>query len=113
MAVYGNTVVGQTPGSTNYGPTSPYYLTQYTQYYLDVMVNRPIPAETDDTAFVINTTYQYRPDMLAYDLYGNSQLWWVFYQRNPNTLQTAPVDFAVGTLIYIPKITTLKSALGF
>jgi hypothetical protein len=51
--------------------------------------------------------------MLAFDLYDNATLWWVFYQRNPNTLQAPPLDFKEGTLIYLPKITTLKSVLGF
>ena len=96
-----------------YDATSPYFETTYSQFFLDTMVNRPIPKENDDLTFVINTTYQYRPDLLAFDLYGNAGLWWVFYQRNPNTLQAPPLDFAVGTLIYLPKITTLKTALGF
>ena len=96
-----------------YDSTSPYYLTNYSQFFLDVMVNRPIPKEADDQLWEITQTYQYRPDALAYDLYQNSGLWWVFYQRNPNTLQAPPLDFAAGTRIYIPKITTLKSALGF
>ena len=96
-----------------YDATSPYYETGYSQFFLETMVNRPIPKENDDLTFTINTTYQYRPDLLAFDLYGNAGLWWVFYQRNPNTLQAPPLDFAVGTLIYLPKITTLKSALGF
>jgi alpha-L-fucosidase len=96
-----------------YDATSPYYETGYSQFFLDTMVNRPIPKENDDLTFTINTTYQYRPDLLAFDLYGNAGLWWVFYQRNPNALQAPPMDFAVGTLIYLPKITTLKTALGF
>jgi len=96
-----------------YDATSPYYETGYSQFFLETMVNRPIPKENDDLTFTINTTYQYRPDLLAFDLYGNAGLWWVFYQRNPNTLQAPPMDFAVGTLIYLPKITTLKTALGF
>jgi hypothetical protein len=77
------------------------------------MNNRAIPKQDDDLEFVINLTYQYRPDLLAYDLYESGSLWWVFYQRNPNTLQAPPLDFTVGTLIYLPKITTLKTALGF
>jgi alpha-L-fucosidase len=96
-----------------YDATSPYYQTGYSQFFLEVMVNRPIPKENDDLTFTINLTYQYRPDLLAFDLYGNAGLWWVFYQRNPNTLQAPPMDFAVGTLIYLPKINTLKTALGF
>jgi hypothetical protein len=97
----------------NYDSTSAYYVTQYSQFFLDVMVNRPIPKESDDQTLVITQTYQYRPDLLAFDLYDNAGLWWVFYQRNPNTLTKPPLDFKVGTLIYLPKITTLRSALGF
>lgn len=96
-----------------YNSTSPYFTTGFVQFYLDNMNNRPIPKEADDTLFKINTTYQYRPDLLAYDLYNESGLWWVFYQRNPNTLQKAPWDFEAGREIYLPKITTLKTALGF
>ena len=95
-----------------YDSTSPYFDTGYSQFFLDVMVNRPIPKEDDDLTFVINTTYQYRPDMLAYDLYQNAALWWVFYQRNPNTLTAPPLDFVVGVQIFLPKMPTLKSALG-
>ena len=97
----------------NYDATSPYFLTDYNQFYLDVMANRPLPKESDDLSFNINLTYQYRPDLLAHDLYSDARLWWVFYQRNPNTLTKPPLDFAVGTTIYLPKITTLKSVLGF
>jgi len=98
---------------STYNSTSPYYLTGFNQYYLDVMVNRPIPKESDDQVIVINQTYQYRPDLLAYDLYNNAGLWWVFYQRNPNTLTRPPLDFAAGTRIFLPKISTLRSSLGF
>jgi hypothetical protein len=97
----------------NYDATSAYYTTPYSQFFLDVMVNRPIPRESDDILFTINLTYQYRPDLLAYDLYNTPTLWWVFYQRNPNTLTAPPLDFAVGTRIYLPKAGTLKSTLGY
>jgi hypothetical protein len=96
-----------------YSSTSPFFVTPYTQFYLDNMVNRPIPRLPDDAVLKINQTYQYRPDLLAFDLYELSDLWWVFYQRNPNTLIAPPWDFEAGVEIYIPKITTLKSVLGF
>ena len=95
-----------------YSSASPYYETSTTQFYLDVMVDRPIPKETDDNLFEITQVYQYRPDLLAFDLYDDSELWWIFYQRNPNTLIAPPWDFAVGVEIYIPKITTIRSVLG-
>jgi hypothetical protein len=97
----------------SYDSTSPYFTTGYTQFYLDVMVNRPIPKLPDDRQFLINQTYEYRPDLLAFDLYETATLWWVFYQRNPNTLIAPPLDFKAGTTIYLPKITTLRETLGF
>jgi alpha-L-fucosidase len=97
----------------DYNSTSAYFNTSYSQYFLDVMTNRPIPKESDDREMTINLTYQYRPDLLAFDLYGTPELWWVFYQRNPNTLTKPPLDFVSGTRIYLPKISTLRSTLGF
>lgn len=96
-----------------YSSTSPYYITGYDQFFLDVMINRPIPREDDDLIMEINQTYQYRPDLLAFDLYETPTLWWVFYQRNPNTLTKPPLDFTAGTKIYLPKLATLRTALGF
>lgn len=96
-----------------YNATSPYYTTGYSQFFLDTMTNRPIPKEIDDTIMIINQTYQYRPDLLSFDLYGTPTLWWVFYQRNPNTLTAPPLDFAAGKKIYLPKLSTLRSVLGF
>ena len=40
----------------NYSPTSPYFLTGYSQFFLDAMVDRPIPKLNDDILFTINTT---------------------------------------------------------
>ena len=97
----------------DYASTSPYYATGYTRFYLGPMVNRPIPRETDDLQMTITQVYQYRPDLLAFDLYNDPGLWWVFYQRNPNTLAAPPLDFAVGVKIFLPKISTLRSTLGF
>jgi hypothetical protein len=99
--------------TANYDSTSAYFNTGYSQFYLSNMVNRPVPKLADDLLWVITETYQYRPDLLAFDLYETPTLWWVFYQRNPNTLTAPPLDFKAGTQIYLPKITTLQQALGF
>src|SRR5210317_2025427 len=96
-----------------YSSKSTYYTTRTTDGYLDVMQNRRIPKYSDDQQFTITQTYQYRPDLLAFDLYDDAQLWWVFAQRNPNSIVDPIYDFKVGTRIYLPKISTLKKALGF
>ena len=98
--------------NVNYPSTSPYFATGYSQFFLDVMVNRPIPKSTDDLLFNINATYQYRPDLLAYDLYGTPNLWWVFIQRNLDVLQDPIFDFIPGKQIYLPKNSSLSSVLG-
>lgn len=98
----------------NYSATSPYAQTPIEGgEYLDIMVNRSIPKYSDDTRFTINETYHLRPDLLAYDLYGTSTLWWVFAQRNPNSIADPLMDFKAGTTIYLPRKDTLKTVLGF
>jgi hypothetical protein len=96
----------------NYLPSSPYFQTNSFGNFLDVMINRPITKLPDDVLYEIDSVYQYRPDLLAADLYGTSSLWWVFAQRNPNTLVDPLLDFVAGARIYIPKIETLKQDLG-
>ena len=97
----------------SYPQSSPYYLTNvYNNLFLDVMVNRAIPGDPTDVYWEINTTYDMRPDLLAYDLYGDSKLWWVFSQRNPNKLKDPLFDFTIGTWIYLPQLTNLKEILG-
>ena len=97
-----------------YPQTSPYYTTPTTKNeYLDVMVNRPIPLMADDIYWEITQTYNMRPDLLAYDLYADSRLWWVFAQRNSNSLKDPIFDFVTGTGIYIPQLPNLREALGF
>ena len=96
-----------------YGRTSPYYNTDvYKNTFLDFMVNRGIPKLEDDVLWEITTVYEYRPDLLAYDLYTDSRLWWVFASRNPNTIKDPLFDFIPGTKIYLPKLTTLQQTLG-
>lgn len=97
----------------SYPQTSPYYLTRiYNRQYLDVMVNRPIPIDPLDQYWEITQTYNLRPDLLAYDLYNDSKLWWVFAQRNPNTLKDPLFDFTAGAQIFLPQFATVKQALG-
>ena len=98
---------------SNYQPTSPYFSTPVNNQYLGIMVNRNIPKFADDIQFTITETYNRRPDLLAFDLYENPGLWWVFAQRNPNTITNPLNDFVTGTTIYLPKKSTLKSVLGF
>jgi hypothetical protein len=96
-----------------YPATSPYYNTGVvTGQFLDIMNYRSIPMLPSDVYYEITPVYEYRPDLLAYDLYSNSRLWWVFAERNPNRLKDPYFDFVTGLGIYIPKSETLNQVLG-
>jgi hypothetical protein len=96
-----------------YPATSPYNATGIVNNkFLDIMVNRTISMQPSDVYWEITQVYEYRPDMLAYDLYSDSRLWWVFAQRNPNRLKDPYFDFVTGVGIYLPKLELLKQTLG-
>ena len=98
-----------------YPSTSPYYQTDViNDTFLDFATYRPIPKLGSDVLYEVPAVYQYRPDLLAYDLYSDARLWWVFAVRNPNKLGADPYfNLVAGIQIYIPTIDTLKQVLGF
>jgi hypothetical protein len=95
-----------------YAKTSPWSDTRQNNFYLDLLEIRPVPAEADDFRYVIENQYRHRPDLLAYDVYGNAKLWWVFVQRNMSVIKDPIYDFEPGTVIYLPKKTNLSKFLG-
>lgn len=95
-----------------YSATSPYYSTPQNETSLGVFEPRTITAEEDDQSYTIERTYAYRPDLLAYDLYGSPRLWWVFAQRNPDQLEDPVYDFKPGVTIQLPKKENLLRDLG-
>jgi hypothetical protein len=97
---------------TTYKNTSPYYKTSLDSGYLDFISFRDIPSEVDDILFEVTKNYEHRPDLLAYDLYQDVNLWWVFSVRNNTILKDPVYDLEAGVKIYLPKITTIKLALG-
>jgi hypothetical protein len=98
--------------AAKYSNMSPWFNTPITQDYLDVMRIRQVAAEKADYLYTIEAQYKHRPDLLAYDLYGDAALWWVFTQRNLNVIQDPIFDFVPGVQIYIPQYSKLKTHLG-
>jgi hypothetical protein len=95
-----------------YAKTSPWSDTRQNNFYLNLLEIRPVPSESDDFRYVIENQYRHRPDLLAYDVYGNAKLWWVFVQRNMSVIKDPIYDFEPGTVIYLPKKTNLSKFLG-
>lgn len=98
--------------SSIYKNTSPYYSTEMSSGYLDVMTFRDIPPEDDDILYELTKNYENRPDLLAYDLYNDVNLWWVFAVRNRNVIKDPIFDMTAGIKIYLPKLSAIKTALG-
>ena len=98
--------------AARYSKTSPWFKTPVVNNYLDILNIRPVSAEVDDFLYTIESQYQNRPDLLAFDLYGDPSLWWVFIQRNLDVLQDPIFDFVIGKQIYIPKNSSLTNVLG-
>ena len=98
--------------AASYTSTSPWYTTPVTNNYLDVFTIRPVSASADDILYTIDAKFAYRPDLLAYALYNEPRLWWVFTQRNLDVIQDPILDFVPGKQIYICKLSGLTAALG-
>jgi hypothetical protein len=98
--------------AVTYSRTSPYANTDVYGFFLDVANIPAIPIDPSDVAYEIDAIYKNRPDLLAFDLYGDTSLWWVFVIRNPNVIQDPIFDFQPGVTIYVPQKQNLTSALG-
>ena len=97
---------------SSYSRTSPYFDTPMTADNLEILTPRTITVEEDDQSYTIERTYAYRPDLLAYDLYGTPRLWWVFAQRNPDKIEDPIYDFKIGVTIQLLKKELLLKDLG-
>ena len=97
--------------ANNYNSSSPYYATPVVENYLDILSFKDIPLVESDIEYEILAQHEYRPDLLAFDFYGNSRLWWVFAVRNKDKIKDPIYDLFAGQKIRIPQIETLR-ALG-
>lgn len=98
--------------SSAYSKYSPYYTTPIAGSYLDIINFRNLPAVTNDVLFTVTSQYENRPDLLAFDLYGDVDLWWVFAVRNKDVIKDPIYDLYAGQQIYLPQLPTIRSALG-
>ena len=54
------------------------------------------------TKITIEQRYHKRPDLLSYNLYGNSNYWWIFVLYNRDVLVDPINDFVQGLVIRVP-----------
>jgi hypothetical protein len=88
---------------TTYRTDSLYRDTQLDDQYLDVLdVNSIDIDNTTTTTITLDAKYNEKPDLLAYDLYGNAKLWWVFALFNQDELVDPILDFKTDLKIKVP-----------
>ena len=95
-----------------YKKTSPWFITKQNTLYLELLTLRTIPTSDADFKYVIENQYRHRPDLLAFDLYQDAKLWWVFAQRNRSILKDPIYDFSPGTTIFCPAKANINAALS-
>jgi hypothetical protein len=88
--------------------SSPYAKTPIVDDYRDIISMPIIGKDDNDEYYTIESKFDRRPDLLAYHLYGNTRLWWVFAKRNMNEIKDPIKDFRAGTTIRLPSRESLS-----
>jgi hypothetical protein len=60
------------------------------------------PNYSQTTVFTLTQKYNKRPDILAYERYGEAAYWWVFVVYNKNLILDPINDFTTGLTILVP-----------
>ena len=81
-----------------------YSATPVTDFYLDIA---KFPTAADllknktPEIIVVDPKFQNRPDLLSYELYGNSSYWWVIALINRNQLRDPIRDLKTGMVLRV------------
>jgi len=68
-----------------------------------------LPSSESDMSITITSKYAKRPDLLAYDLYGQSTLLWLILQYN--NIIDVNTEFVEGTKLILPTKTRVMTEL--
>jgi hypothetical protein len=85
-------------------PQGIYKNTEIKDFYLDIWEadGFDVPPSLDDEEVTIESKYHLRPDLMAYDRYGDPALWWKIAMRNKDLLVDPINDFTSGLVIWVP-----------
>lgn len=85
----------------SYDSKSPYTYTSIVSRFMLYYVHRSVPPhQLDKITELNNERYVNRPDLLAADIYGDEDLFWVIPVRNG--LQDPIFDLTYGRALFIP-----------
>ena len=96
---------------THFDNKSFYKKTQDDGFFLGYYEPISIKPDSSDYYVEIPTKYDLKPGLMAYDLYGNAQLLWVFSVMNRDTINDPLFDFRAGKIIRIPTKSRLNSLI--
>lgn len=85
--------------NSNYSQTPS--TTRYLSLYNPRITQENLSQETKKV--FIENKYNRRPDLLAFDLFGDSRLWWVIVHYNRDKLKDPINDLVPGLEIVVPK----------
>ena len=90
--------------ATVYKRDSNYSKTSMNRKYLNIY-EPPLTTDTlseETTTYIVQPKFNKRPDLMAFELFGNARLWWVFAHYNRDKLKDPIMDFTSGTEIIAP-----------
>ena len=100
------------PRISQYGGDSFYANTKTVDFYLGVWNDDINLSTIGDTTVEIHSKYNLRPDLMAFDMYGSPNYWWVFALKNKDKLIDPVEDFKTGLKITIPSKNGIRSLIG-
>ena len=100
------------PKISKYRGDSFYANTKTEDFYLSVWDDKINLSTSGDTTVEIHSKYNLRPDLMAFDMFGSPNYWWVFALKNKDKLIDPVEDFKTGLTITIPSKNGIKSLIG-
>ncbi len=98
--------------TVTYGKSNRYYLTPQTTWFLGIYIDRGLIRDGSDVPITLTSRYNYRPDLLSFDLYGITDYRWTFMILNPDLIIDPVYDFVTGLSIFTATLERLNSAIG-
>ncbi len=77
-----------------------------------LVLRRPLTLDRSDgdTFITVTQEFQNRPDLIAFNAYGTSELWWVIYEYN--NIRDPFFDLKIGTTLLIPQLERVLQAIS-
>ena len=80
--------------------------------FLDVSKLPSVPKNASDKLIILDAKYHQRLDLLAFDEYGSSRVWWLIALRNIDVIEDPIKDFKQGLKIYLPSKKVVEELTG-